>query len=99
MSSLWRYVTTEQSSQISEIWCDGPVGNPIYAGIRIFPWRVRMTTGEVRGLYSLSLEDFTGNDRSALQQALKNARELQKKWSGESQQTPEVEFKSCWSCC
>ncbi len=100
MSSTWRYVSEDPENQISEIWCDGEVSAAIRAGIRIFPWRVRLSTGEVRGLYSLELADFSGADREALEKALKNAKDLRDKWSGELQPSVlEVKPQSHWSCC
>jgi hypothetical protein len=100
MSSTWRYTPENSDGQISEIWCDGFLNTPVRAGIRIFPWRVRLNTGEVRGLYSLTLSDFSGADRKALENALKNAKELQNKWSGDNpRRVEEVQNESCWSCC
>ena len=100
MSSTWRYVSETAESQISEIWCDGAMRGNIHAGIRIYPWRVRLATGEVRGLYSLALSDFSGADKKALEDALKNAKALSEKWSGNNpQRVEEVQNNSCWSCC
>jgi hypothetical protein len=103
MSSAWKYVSEAEDTQISEIWCDGAYERAVQAGIRIFPWRVRMSSGEVRGLYSLNVNDFSGADKEALENALKNAKELRDRWSGENslalRRVQEVEPYSCWSCC
>lgn len=100
MTSTWSYVSEDPENQISEIWCDGMKLNLGHPGLCIFPWRVRLSTGEVRGLYSLDVADFSGADKKALEDALKNAKELREKWSGELHPSVlEVNTKSCWSCC
>ena len=100
MSTSWRYISESDENQITEIWCDGPLEHSKRVGIPIYPWRVRLATGDVRGLYSLALSDFSGADRKALENALKNAQELRESWNGMTlRKVEEVKNDSCWTCC
>ena len=99
MSESWRYTAESPDCEISEIWCDA-TDTPKSYGVqfRIFPWRVRLSTGEIRGLYSLQPNDFSGADRTALEKALKNAKELREKCHIGPSSVTEVKT-SAWSCC
>lgn len=98
MSESWRYTAESAEGEISEIWCDTTDVPKTYGvQFRIYPWRVRLSTGEIRGLYSLQPSDFSGADRAALEKALKNAKELRDKCNiGPS--VTEVKTTT-WSCC
>lgn len=96
MSSTWRYDSESEMNEILAIWSDGALNHQL----RIYTWKVRLNTGEVRGLYSLKPEEFTRDaDKKALSDAMKNAQELSKKNESYNERIIAQERRERLWCC
>lgn len=96
MSSTWRYDSETETNEVLSIWCDGALNHVL----RIYTWKVRLNTGEVRGLYSLKPEEFTLDaDKKAINDAQKNAMQLSEKCNEYNDRVVAEERKWRAWCC
>ena len=74
MSFKWRYDSDDFSGEILSIYS---IQETVYGQSNpVYKWYVRLNTGETRGVYSLTLQEFNGKDRDALQTAFKNIEKM-----------------------